>query len=653
MAKRRLILGTAGHIDHGKTALVRALTGVDTDRLPEEKKRGMTIDIGFAQLELPGVCMGVVDVPGHERFVRNMLAGASGVDVVIFVVAADDSIMPQTVEHLAILELLGLEHGVVALTKCDLVDEGWLDLVELEMRERLQGTFLEGAPIVRTSATTGAGVEELRDGISRVCAHVAERATGGVFRLAIDRAFVREGVGVVVTGSVWAGEAHVGDELELMPAGTTVRVRGLQAHGQMAERVVRGQRAAIQLAGVSREDVRRGFELATPGFMRATRLLTVRLCALEDAKRGIRHRDRVRLHLGTGEVMARVRLLEGAVIEPGESGAAQLVCAEAVVAAGGQPFVVRSESPVMTIGGGRVLLSTRVRIKRGEAEFALRLGEVESECASERASATARLYGTAPWELFDLARDAQLDLAKADRVTEELVSAGELLEVGGGEGVRRRLLHRDVADEIGRRVKRELEKLHDSSMMTPFFEVSAVARRLSYLDAGLMSAVIERLVVDGELASDGRRVGLAERAPKLDGAKRDLLERILCAHDEAGFRPPDAGSLCRMLGAREGVVRELLELCVGVGDLVHIGGGHHLAGVRVVEMKRRVAEAIGERGELTVSEIRDVLDTSRKYVIPLCEYLDRERVTKRRGDARVLGERAPQAALSREIADET
>src|SRR5262245_17229782 len=321
---RDLILGTAGHIDHGKTSLVKALTGIDCDRLPEEKARGITIDIGFAILDLPPFRLGIADVPGHERFVKNMLAGATGIDLAVLVVAADDSVMPQTREHLEILRLLGLRHGVIALTKTDLVDETTREVVELEIRELVQGTFLEEAPLVPTSAQTGAGIAELKAAIAAACAKVEERTGKQWFRLAIDRSFIVQGHGTVVTGSVTAGGLRVGDEVEWLPRREIVRVRSIQNHDRPAEEVHSGQRAAINLAGVRHEDVIRGQEVATPGYLVPSRVVTVRLHCLADMKRPIKHRMPVRFHVGTAEVMATVALLDCDSVDPGKWGLAQL-----------------------------------------------------------------------------------------------------------------------------------------------------------------------------------------------------------------------------------------------------------------------------------------------------------------------------------------
>src|SRR6201997_3133689 len=332
---RDLILGTAGHIDHGKTSLVKALTGIDCDRLPEEKARGITIDIGFAILDLPPYRLGIVDVPGHERFVKNMLAGATGIDLAVLVVAADDSVMPQTREHLEILRLLGLRHGVIALTKCDLVDETTREVVELEIRELVHGSFLESAPIIRTSAHTGQGLEELKSAIKEVCRKIEDRPGHEWFRLAIDRSFIVQGHGTVVTGSVTSGRVRVGDEVEWLPRGGKGRIRSLQNHDRPGEEVHRGQRAAINLAGVHHEDVVRGQEVATPGYLVPSRVLTVRLHCLADIKRPIKHRAPARFHVGTAEIMGAISLLDCDAIEPGQWALAQVFLEEPVTATWG------------------------------------------------------------------------------------------------------------------------------------------------------------------------------------------------------------------------------------------------------------------------------------------------------------------------------
>ncbi|MFO0826013.1 MAG: selenocysteine-specific translation elongation factor [Gemmataceae bacterium] len=393
---RDLILGTAGHIDHGKTSLVKALTGIDCDRLPEEKQRGITIDIGFAHLELGDVRLGIVDVPGHERFIKNMLAGATGIDLALLVVAADDSVMPQTREHLEILKLLGVRRGVIALTKADLVDETTRDVVSLELRELVKGSFLADAPIVPTSAVTGMGLDRLKAALAKAATEVESVRDSGWFRLPIDRAFVVQGHGTVVTGSVASGSAHVGDELDWHKGdGTveTIRVRSLSNHGHPVEEVHRGQRAGVNLAGVPHEAVRRGQELCAPGYLVASKILTVRLWASRDFGRPVKHRLPVRFHAGTAEVMGTVSLLDCDHVEPGQWAIAQLFLEEPVTTVWGQPFVLRDSSAEHTLGGGQVLQPSPTKIRRRHTELLEKVEQLQSENAESRARCRVGLPG--------------------------------------------------------------------------------------------------------------------------------------------------------------------------------------------------------------------------------------------------------------------
>src|ERR1700758_160932 len=417
---RDLILGTAGHIDHGKTSLVKALTGIDCDRLPEEKARGITIDIGFAILDLPPYRLGIVDVPGHERFVKNMLAGATGIDLAVLVVAADDSVMPQTREHLEILRLLGLRHGVIALTKCDLVDETTREVVELEIRELVHGSFLESAPIIRTSAHTGQGLDELKSAIKEVCRKIEDRPGHEWFRLAIDRSFIVQGHGTVVTGSVTSGSLRVGDEVEWQPRGERGRVRSLQNHDQPVEEVHRGMRAAINLAGVHHEDVLRGQELATPGYLEPSRVLTVRLHCLADMRRPIKHRAPVRFHIGTAELLGTVSLLDCDAVEPGGWALAQVFLDEPATATWGQPFVVRGSSATQTLGGGQVLQPVARKVRRRHLEMLERIERLWTGEPEQRALTGAWFGGFSGFTVADLVRGANLGPDQAEEVTARL-----------------------------------------------------------------------------------------------------------------------------------------------------------------------------------------------------------------------------------------
>jgi selenocysteine-specific elongation factor len=637
---RDLILGTAGHIDHGKTSLVKALTGIDCDRLPEEKARGITIDIGFAILDLPPYRLGIVDVPGHERFVKNMLAGATGIDLALLVVAADDSVMPQTREHLEILRLLGLHHGLVALTKCDLVDETTREVAELEVRELIRGTFLEEAPVVHTSVQSGAGIDDLKAAIGAACAHVEERSGARWFRLAIDRSFVVQGHGTVVTGSVTSGGVRVGDELEWQPRGERVRVRSLQNHDRPVEEVHRGQRAAINLAGVRHEDVARGQELATPGYLVPSRVMTVRLHCVADAPWPIKHRMPVRFHLGTAEVMASVSLLDCDVVRPGQWALAQVFLEEPATGAWGQPFVVRESSATVTLGGGQVLQPVARKVRRRHLEVLERVERLWSGDPRERALNVAWFAGFSGVTAADLVRGADLGPDEATAMLERLKAEGELVELTAGHA-RRALLPRDLVAELEGRILQTLDRLHEQFPLMSTHDRQRVQSQLDYVgDEGLVHGAVDRLLASRKLTGDLRRIGRADFKPKLSANLRKLKDRLVATYLEAGFQPPEPGSFAGAAGGNAANLRDLFDVCVAEGHLVKITDDIYLHADTEVRMRREVAGKLREGTGLTVAQIRDILGTTRKYAVPLCEYLDRSGLTRRDGDLRFLTDAA-------------
>jgi selenocysteine-specific elongation factor len=634
---RDLILGTAGHIDHGKTSLVKALTGIDCDRLPEEKKRGITIDIGFASLDLGDYRLGIVDVPGHERFVKNMLAGATGIDLAVLVVAADDSVMPQTREHLEILRLLGLRHGLIALTKCDLVDETTREVVELEVHELVAGTFLDKAPLIRTSAHTGEGIPELKAAIAELCRHVEERTGEEWFRMAIDRSFIVQGHGTVVTGSVTSGTLRVGDEVEWQPRGERVRVRSLQNHDTPVEEVHRGQRAAINLAGVRHEDVIRGQEVATPGYLVPSRVVTVRLHCLADARRPIKHRSPVRFHVGTAEIMGTVSLLDCDAVEPGAWALAQLFLEEPATATWGQPFVVRESSATQTLGGGQVLQPVAKKVRRRHLEVLERIERLWTGDAEERALTVAWFGGFGGFTPADLVRGANVSPGQARTVIDGLAAQGRLAEVAVGQN-RKLLLHADMLRELEERLLGVLDRLHEQFPLVSWHDRQKVQSHLDYVgDDALVHAAVERLLQQKKLVGDLRRVARADFKPKLSGNQRKLKDRIVAAYQEARFQPPEPGSFAHQAGGNAASLKDLFEVCVAEGLLVHVVDDLYLHAEVEADMRRRVTEKMADGAALTVAEIRDLLGTTRKYAVPLCEYLDRVGVTRRDGDLRVLG----------------
>jgi len=641
----QLVVGTAGHIDHGKSRLVFLLTGTDPDRLPEEKARGMTIDLGFAHAQIDGCEVWFVDVPGHERFVRHMVAGATGVDLALLAVAADDAVMPQTREHVELLSLLGIERCIVALTKMDLVDDEWAGQVEEETRELLAQHGVRPIACVRTSAETGRGVDELRRCLADEARQGRTEATPYTwFRLPIDRAFSVPGRGTVVTGSVTHGAVAREEELEMWPAGRRVRVRDLQSHHDERAAVAGRMRLAANLAGVTLDDVQRGCELATPGYLRATRCLDVHLIAVRMPGKTPRQRLRLRLHIATGEVLAELRLLEPPTGPSAINVFGQLLVVSPIVATWGQRFILRDESGQSTLGGGRVI---RPVARPWRASAPARRETLEALLSPEPAVRLEAVLHASGWQSFADAHVAALaGLPDAERVAAlrgELQRNGRVaaLETGGGVA----WLHRDHLDDLARSVAARLAAHLDESPRSP-----GVPQR--EWSAWMPKACPERLrpvladwvvrhgtveLADGYILPQGRAAALSPQ-------DRALLDEALREFCEGGFRPPAIEELrCRTpRNARR--LGELLELATARGQVVRCKNGVWLHGDRWDELVAAVTNAIRTRGPLTVSDIRTITDSSRKYVVPIVEQLDAAGVTKRVGDQRTLGPAAPDPA---------
>ena len=632
-----LILGTAGHIDHGKTSLIHALTGYNTDRLPEEKRRGITIELGFAELDLPPYRLGIVDVPGHRRFVRQMLAGATGMDLVLLVVAADESAKPQTLEHLHVISLLDLPAGVIALTKCDLADADWMELVEEELQELVADTPLRDAPIIRTSSTTGEGLDKLQAALSLAAEKSAKRRGNDEmmlpFRMPVDRVFSMEGQGTVVTGSVASGKVEVGNTLFLQPGNVEVRVRALQNHDRAVESVHRGQRAAINVAGIDERTLRRGQELAAPGHLVPSRLITIEIGLLPTANRVLKERAKVRLHVGTTEVLATIKLFGVTQLEPGESCIAQLYIFTEVVTVWNQPFVIRSESPVTTIGGGRVLVPTADKLRSKDKQKLKFVEKLKSERPLDRAEAALFLSGGKPWHTNDLVRTAGI-FAPAD-IADQLREKGTLVELSVS-ATRTLSLHRLLFADWSEQVERVLNQLHDEQPLRRLIDRAELASRLNWIESGVLTQLLARLTSQDKVTMTKTRLGLCSRGPQLNQAQQQFLESLVKRFQMAGFQPPTEKELCQENKDKSVDVRSLLDLATADGELVHINGPIYLHAEYETKLRDVVRMCLTESSGLAVSDIREALGTSRKHAVPFCEYLDRIRFTRRRGDLRVL-----------------
>jgi selenocysteine-specific elongation factor len=631
MTSRHVVLGTAGHIDHGKTSLVRALTGVDTDRLPEERARGISIELGFAQFEYGDVQFHVVDVPGHERFIRQMTAGATGMDLALLLVAADDGVMPQTREHLDILRLLGVSVGVVALTKVDLVEPDLVTLALDDVQRLLADSHVGNAPVIPVSSKTGSGLEELRQALVIAVQSLPPRPAGKLFRLPIDRVFSVPGHGTVVTGSVLSGVVQPGDTLELFPARVPVRVRGVQEHGASREMSGPGRRCAINLAGVRDLGIARGAELATPDFLQPATRLLVELTVLDSASEPVLDRLSARLHLGTSEVPARVARV-GPPLEPGQTGFAELRLQRPLVAEWGQRFILRRLSPEQTIAGGVVLdpgVPPAARLAESEEQGRWR----RDSQPRTRLSAWYAQRGIVEPDPPAAAWSVGIDPLEFPALFDQLQIVGELLPLPGNAG----WLHRDFLATL-------------STTMLQRIRASVVAEqpRRSLPRQTLLNAcqnlapppVLEsgwkQLLAAGLIVPVGENFGPADLQVQLSKAQQSLLSNVLQRIEAGGLAPPTEKELLSELAARSEALQAILTVCVEDHRLVPLGGGFYYTPA-ALKRARELCTARLSQGPATVSQLREAWGVSRKHGIPLCEYFDARGITLRAGDLRHLG----------------
>jgi selenocysteine-specific elongation factor len=630
---KSVIVGTAGHIDHGKSSLVEALTGTNPDRLEEEKRRGITIDLGFAFLEENGVRFGFVDVPGHERFVSNMLAGAAGVDLVLLVIAADESIKPQTREHFDICRLLGVKRGVVALTKSDLVDADTAGLVRLEVEEYLRGSFLESAAIVPVSARTQAGLLELKQAIGATAQQSPGKSASRHFRLPIDRAFAIKGFGAVVTGTLISGSAGAGDEVELFPGGKRLRVRGVQSDGKTVDRASAGQRTAVNLAGIEHTALRRGMVLASPGKFRATRRIDTRLELLRSAPK-LKQRSRVHFHAGTCETVAELVFFGQKDLTPGQSAFAQLRLQDDVLVLPGDRFIVRQFSPVITIGGGVVLdpLARRPTVRdAGRAAF-LEILERGEHLETLAAMADRAVLGINLEEitartgwLEDEVRATAKQLADASRV--KIVSAEPLVLLSG-----------KIFDEVRQKIAAKVEKFQKENPLLPGITRedlrSSLGRRVR---PETFRAALDDLLTQKKLEAQGEIVKRAGSTISLDPEEARAKEQIEKAFATAGLAVPAVKEVLSKLPVEAKRAEKILQILLRDKSLIRVTPELIFHRDALAQLRDRLSVFKKTRGErISVPVFKELTGITRKYAIPLLEYLDRERVTRRTGDERVI-----------------
>jgi selenocysteine-specific elongation factor len=618
------VVGTAGHIDHGKSSLVLALTKIDPDRLEEEKRRGMTIDLGFAYMQLPsGRRVGIVDVPGHQRFLKNMLAGVHGMDAVLLVIAADEGPMPQTREHLAIVDLLGIEHGLVVLTKADLVDDAWLGLVRDDVAGLIAGTSLQRAPIVAVSSTTGAGLDQLRAALDEELAKTAARPDLGRPRLPVDRSFAMSGFGTVVTGTLVGGALRQGAELALLPAGRRVRIRGLQQHNQPVEEARPGSRTAVNLSGLDHSQVRRGDVLALPGTLPASRRLDARLVVLPGVP-PLRHHQQLQMYHETSEVMIELSLLERDELRGGEAGWVQLFATQPVVALDGDRFILRVPSPAATVAGGVIVDSAPRRHRRRDPAV---LADLAARERADPATAAVLELGKHPWGLVgaELAGRLGLSPAQMEKVLAPLVEHRAVRRLAS------RWLTREQWERSVARVLNGLTAYHEAQPLRRGMPKEELRSRTG-IPAELFAELLTVLATEKAVVDQGGEVAAATHHPALTSEQEIAIAAFVAELEGQPFNPPPLPDLVR----RYRLTPALLQYLVVDGRVVRVNDDTAFARSAYDDAVSRIRHHLAEHRTLTVAAARDVLGSSRRYVLPLLEGLDAQKITRRVGDDRIL-----------------
>ena len=630
---KHVVIGTAGHIDHGKTSLVKALTGTDTDRLKEEKERGITIELGFAELTLDNVHAGIVDVPGHERFVKNMLAGVGGIDLVMLIVAADEGIMPQTREHLSICRLLGIKTGLIVLTKTDLVEPEWVELVTDDILDFVKDTFLEEKPIVPVSAHTGDGLENLKKAVSEIANQTPAKSETGIFRIPIDRVFTMRGFGVVITGTLFSGSVAVGEQVEVYPRTLQARVRGLQVHGESVEKSTAGLRTAVNLQGLERTEVFRGDIIGHRGELKSTYMLDVHLEHLADAPRPLKTRNRIRFHAGTAEIMGRISLIGRDVLEPGDSSFAQIRLEEPIVVLPRDRFVIRSYSPIITIGGGEILDIMPRKHRRLRSSSLDHLKSLYQGDETERLLILlrdARLNGV---ELADLTGRLTLKPSDIQKSIQELSAQGEVQIIDQANFFSMTTAHFNTAQK---NILSFLNEYHAQNPLRTGAPREEVRGKAGDINEKIFAAALRYLSESNEIVENGATLRLASHSVEIDETLGEVKTKLESVFKNAHFQPPSVEDAFSQSGGKGNSNRNALQLLIDQGVLLRLKDNivyHRLA---LSEAENLLREHLSQNNEITAAEFRDLLGITRKHAIPLLEYFDTARITLRVEDKRVL-----------------
>ena len=634
---KQIILGTAGHIDHGKTSLIKALTGIDTDRLKEEKLRGITIELGFAWLDLPsGQRVGIVDVPGHEKFVKNMVAGASGIDLVALIIAADEGVMPQTKEHLDICELLNVKHGLVVLTKADMVDEEWLEMVSEDVREFLEDTFLEGAPVLPVSSLTGQGVPELIQALETLCQAVPERPSSGLFRLPVDRVFTMKGFGTVVTGSLVSGRVRVGETVMVYPSGIQSKVRGIQVHGRAVDQAATSMRTAINFQGIERDAIARGDVVGGVGALKPSYMVDALLAYLPSNEKSLKNRTKIRFHTGTSEILGYAILLNRDELPPGETAIVQFRLDAPVVVVKDDRYVIRSYSPIRTIGGGQILDPIPGKHKRFRDSLVTGLMDLAEAPPEEVITYHVKESATSGTRLGELLLRTNLSEKKLKNHLQDLLSQKTIVQV---ERETPKFIHGSVFDDLIQKVVKILKGYHTSYPLKAGMSRQGLLSKLSpSVDSRLFNLVIQDLAKRDQVVQDREVIRLAEHKVALKADQMDVRQKIEKAYLESGLEPPYFRDLMTSLGQNSARTKDLLELMLEEGTLIKVKEDLFFHKRVIDDLKKGLVSYLKANGEITTPQFKEMTGVSRKYTIPLIEFFDASKVTIRIGDIRRLRE---------------
>ena len=630
---KQIVLGTAGHIDHGKTSLIKALTGIDTDRLKEEKSRGITIELGFAHLELPGgELLGIVDVPGHEKFVKNMVAGATGIDLVALVIAADEGVMPQTREHLDICELLKIQHGLIVLTKIDMVDSDWLELVREDINEYMANTFLADAPVVEVSSVTGEGLKDLIQILDQLVQKIPERDLGYFFRLPIDRVFSMKGFGTVITGTTISGKIQTGDEITIYPLGINSKIRGLQVHNREMNEIRAGLRTAVNLQGIEKAKIQRGNILASRDSLRTTYMVDVSLDLLSSAPRKLKNRAKVRFHSGTSEIISTVVLLDRDELEPGETCFAQIRLNEPTALLRDDRYVLRSYSPIRTIGGGRAL-NTLPRKKKRFSEAVLSemnlLFSGDLNEIIEYFVSSGRFRGVEHKELPFLTNTGK---KKLDETLKDLKAQKKIILYDKERGV---LIHRDFLKKAMDEILDTLIRYHKKFPLKEGLAKEELRSRTEGADnAKLFNYLISQLVREGAVVQNKEIVHLKDHQVTLAQDQEEIRRELEKIYTKSRLQPPYFQEIKEKFPGNTGA--EVLEVMIKEGGILKVKEDLYFHRKAIDELKSELIDFLKCNGEITTPQFKEMTDASRKYTIPLIEYFDRTQITVRVGDTRVL-----------------